>query len=405
MSLHIIEEASRCLGCTNPQCQQGCPVHTPIPEIIALFKERKVDEAGRRLFENNPLSSVCSLVCNHPAQCEGHCILGRTGNPVHFSAIESYLSDTYLDRMNAHRAPSNGKRIAVIGSGPAGLTVAIKMAQAGCAVTIFELHSRIGGVLEYGIPDFRLPKSYMRRFYARMQDMGVRIRPNTTVGESIYIGDLLRDGYDAVFIGSGAGRAKKLGTPGETRENVYFGVDYLKTPKVCPVGENVAVIGAGNVAMDAARTVLRYGARRVNIYARSRHISANSDEVEYTRLDGGEIVTGKLIQEINDIGPVFKNAIFDENDKVVGYGDELEQTKADTTIICVSQMPKNKLVLTTPGLVPDAQGRLIVDKHCMTTVPGVFAAGDVVLGPKTVVHAVEGSKRAVEGMLRYMHVD
>lgn len=404
MALHIVEEANRCLNCKNPQCQQGCPVHTPIPEIIALFKERRVDEAGRRLFENNPLSSVCSLVCNHAAQCEGHCVLGRTGNPVHFSAIENYLSDTFLDRMTVHRPASSGRRIAVIGSGPAGLTAAMKMAEAGCGVTVFELHSRIGGVLEYGIPDFRLPRTYMRRYYARLDEMGVRVRPNTTVGESLYIGDLLRDGYGAVFVGSGAGRAKKLGTPGETRENVYFGVDYLKTPKVCPVGESVAVIGAGNVAMDAARTVLRYGARKVRIYARSHHVSANSDEVEYTQLDGGEIVTGKLIQEINDTGPVFKSAIFDENGQVTGYADELEQTEADTTIICVSQMPKNKLVLTTPGLASDSHGRLIVDENCMTTVPGVFAAGDVVLGPMTVVHAVEGAKRAAEGMLRYLGI-
>ncbi len=404
MALHIIEEANRCLGCKNPQCVEGCPVHTPIPQVIQLFKERRLNEAGELLRRNNPMSAVCALVCNHAAQCEGHCVLGKKGNPVHFSAIESYLSDMYLDRFPLWQGVPIGRRVAVIGSGPAGLTVAVLLRKAGVEVTIFELHSRIGGVMEYGIPAFRLPRTYVARYYKRMLEAGINVRPNTTVGESLRIGDLLRDGYNAVFIGTGAGRAKKLGTPGETRANVYFGIDYLKTPEVCPVGDRVAVIGVGNVGMDVARTVLRNGAREVKLYARSCHVSASSDEVEYTLLDGGEIVTGKLIQAINDVGPVFKNAILDEDGRVTGYEDELWQAEADTTIICVSQMPKNKLELTTPGLQTDDRGLLVVDENCMTTVDGVFGAGDVVLGPMTVVHAVEGAKRAVRGMLDYMGV-
>ncbi len=403
MSLHIIEEAHRCLGCKKPLCQKGCPVSTPIPEVIRLFNERRMNEAGELLFSNNPMSSVCSLVCNHAAQCEGNCILNRKGEaPVHFSAIESYLSDIYLDRVKFAPAPPSGKRVAVIGAGPAGITVALKLAEAGCEVTVFEMESSIGGVLEYGIPSFRLPRSYVDRFRKLLDAARVSVRPNTAVGESLHIGDLMRDGYDTVFIGTGAGRAKKLGTPGEARANVYFGVDYLKMPEACPVGERVAVIGAGNVAMDVARTVLRHGAREARIYARSRNISASMDEVEYTKLDGAEIVCGKLIQSIGEDGPLFKDALFDEEGKVAGYSDELVQELADTTIICVSQTPKNKLVLTTPGLKSDDRGLLIVDESCMTTVPGVFAAGDVVLGPLTVVHAVENAKRAASAMLDYM---
>ncbi len=183
---------------------------------------------------------------------------------------------------------------------------------------------------------------------------------------------------------------------------MYFGVDYLKMPEACPVGERVAVIGAGNVAMDVARTVLRNGAREARIYARSRNISASMDEVEYAKLDGAQIVCGKLIQSIGEDGPLFKDTLFDDEGAVVGYSDDLVQEYADTTIICVSQTPKNKLVLTTPGLKSDDRGLLVVDDSCMTTVPGVFAAGDVVLGPLTVVHAVQSAKRAARSMLDYM---
>ena len=405
MAVHIVEEAERCLNCKRPMCQErGCPVKTPIPKVIQLFKEHEMAAAGEMLFENNPMSAVCALVCNHAAQCEGNCVLGRKGSPVHFSAIESYLSETYLDRMRVERAEPNGHKVAVIGSGPAGITAAVKLAKAGCDVTIFEKSARTGGVLEYGIPEFRLSKKLVARYGERLKDMGVSVRPNAEVGDALRIEDLMRDGYEAVFVGTGAGRAKKLGTPGETRADVHFGVDYLVDPSAYSIGERVAVIGAGNVAMDVARTAFRHGAREVTLYARSKRISANGDEVEYAQLDGAVIAQGMAIQGINDEGPYFKRAVFDADDKVNGYEDGLVQEQADTTFICVSQMPKNKLVLSTPGLEADDQGRLVVDEKCMTTVPGVFAAGDVVLGPKYVVHAVEGAKRAAVAMLEYLGV-
>ena len=402
MALHIIEDAERCLGCKRPRCQEACPVHTPIPQAIALFKERRIEEAGALLFENNPLSFVCALVCNHGVQCQGGCVLGRKGTPVQFSAIESYVSDAYLDRMRPEAPAPSGKKAAAIGSGPAGIVAAFRLARAGVDVTIFEQRSEIGGVLRYGIPDFRLPRTTVARYRLALERLGVKIRPNTAIGDALLIDDLFRDGYDTVFIGTGTWRAKTLGIPGETRGNVHFGLDYLVSPESYEIGENVAVIGAGNTAMDVARTAFRNGARHVTMYARSKHVSASSDEVEYARLDGADIVYGKAIAEINETGPLFKTAIFDEDDKVVGYEEGLDQVACDTVIIAASQKPMNKLLLTTEGLAGDDRGLLVVDDDCQTSVPGVFGAGDVVTGPKTVVHTVEMAKRAADAMLRHM---
>ncbi len=402
MALHIIEDAERCLGCKRPRCQEACPVHTPIPQAIALFKERRIEEAGALLFGNNPLSFVCALVCNHGVQCQGGCVLGRKGTPVQFSAIESYVSDAYLDRMRPEAPAPSGKKAAVIGSGPAGIVAAFRLARAGVDVTIFEQRSEIGGVLRYGIPDFRLPRTTVARYRLALERLGVKIRPNTAIGDALLIDDLFRDGYDTVFIGTGTWRAKTLGIPGETRGNVHFGLDYLVSPESYEIGENVAVIGVGNTAMDVARTAFRNGARHVTMYARSKHVSASSDEVEYARLDGADIVYGKAIAEINETGPLFKTAIFDEDDKVVGYEEGLDQVACDTVIIAASQKPMNKLLLTTEGLAGDDRGLLVVDDDCQTSVPGVFGAGDVVTGPKTVVHTVEMAKRAADAMLRHM---
>ena len=405
MAIHVVEEANRCLGCKRAMCQiKGCPVHTPIPEVIHLFKERKMDEAGALLFDNNPMSAVCSLICNHSNQCEGNCIQGRKENPVHFSSIESYISRTFLDRYQPKRAEPNGKSVAVIGSGPAGITVAIKMAEAGCDVTVFEQKAEIGGVLRYGIPEFRLSKELVSRYRDIMAALGVRLRPSTTIGGSLHIDDLFRDGYDCVFVGTGTWRARKLDIRGQARGNVLFGIDYLVDPDSVAVGQDVAIIGVGNVAMDVARTALRHGAHRVTLYSNTNNVTASSEEVEYAELEGCEIVRGKDVVAIEKEGPVFRTAIFDENGEVVGYEDELDQVTCDTVVIAVSQLPKNKLVLTTDGLATNDRGLLEVDEKNMCTVPGIFAAGDVATGPRTVVHAVAGAKVAIEGMKEYMGI-
>ena len=402
MALHIVEEAERCLNCKRPQCQKGCPVGTAIPLVIQLFRERRLDDAGAMLFQNNPMSAVCALICNHGAQCEGHCVLGRKGSPVHFSAIENYVSNTYLNRLRVQKPNSCGKRAAVIGGGPAGLVAAFRLAFMGVDVTIFDSNPRLGGIMRYGIPEYRLPKGVIDRYQKILEELGVRIRHNTSIGSSLTIADLFRDGYDTVFVGTGTWRAQTTGVHGEAGGNVLFGLDYLRSPQTAEVGERVAVIGAGNTAMDVARTAFRQGAAEVTLYARSKHVSASSDELEYALLDGCELVQGKAICEINERGPVFQTAIFDENDRVVGYEEELDQVECDTVIVAVSQKPKNKLIQTTEGLEGDERGLLIVDEHGMTTVPGVFAAGDVVTGPNTVVHAVAATKVAVSGMLEYM---
>jgi glutamate synthase (NADPH/NADH) small chain len=408
MSLHIVEEANRCLQCRRPLCREGCPVNTSIPEVIRLFKGHELEEAGAVLFENNPMSAICAIVCNHGSQCEGHCVLGRKGNPIHFSSIESYVSESYLGRdmhrIVASKAAPNGHAAAIVGSGPAGMVVATKLALAGCEVTMFEQKPKVGGVLEYGIPEFRLPKSYVDKYRELLVALGVRIRTATTIGGALKIEDLLRDGYDAVFVGTGAWRARTLGIKGQARGNVFFGIDYLVNPDDCETGRDVAVIGVGNVAMDVARTALRKGARHVTLFSNWGGVSASSDEVEFAELDGAQIQYGLSVVAVDERGPIFKRSVLGEDGTFQGMGDETVRFDADTTIFCVSQVPKNKLVLTTKGLVPTDRGTLMVDEDGMTTVRGVFAAGDVVAGPKTVVHAVDGAKRAAEGMLRYMGV-
>ena len=402
MALHIVAEANRCLNCKNPRCQQGCPVHTPIPTVIQLFKENRLMEAGEMLFNNNPMSAVCAIVCNHEKQCAGHCIRGIKETPVHFSSIEEYISDMYLDRMTINITERKNRRAAVIGCGPAGMTVAIKLAQQGYPVTVFEWKGKIGGLLQYGIPAFRLPKSFLDRYQARMEEMGVTIRTNTTIGSVLMIDELIRDGYDAIFIGTGAEKPRTLGLQGESLGNVLFGLNYLANPQGHKLGDTVAIIGMGNAAIDVARTALRNGSRHVTLYARSKNVTASSTEVAYAELDGAEFVFGMQIKKITPDGPLFNKAIFDENDQIIGYEKEPILVYADSTVISISQMPRGKLVRTTDGLTADERGTIIVDDNYMTTRPGVFAAGDVVTGAKTVVHAVDGAKKAAGAMIRYM---
>ena len=199
MSVYLIDELNRCLNCKNPMCVKGCPVHTPIPEIIQILKEGNLNKAGDILFKNNPLSMMCALVCNHGNQCEGHCVLGRKGVPVHFSSIEYYVSNTYFDKMIIKCKPFNGKKVAVIGSGPAGITIAFKLAEEGYKVVMFESKEKIGGMLQYGIPDYRLPKTILERYRKKLIEIGVLIRLDTSIGGTLEIGDLFNDGYHSVF--------------------------------------------------------------------------------------------------------------------------------------------------------------------------------------------------------------
>ncbi len=403
MALHVMDEANRCLGCKVPQCQKGCPISTPIPEVIKLLKANKLDEAGKMLFENNPLTTVCSLVCNHENQCEGHCVLGRKGAPVHFSTIESYISTTYANKMTQGPAPSNGMRTAIIGSGPAGLTIAVILARYGYDVTIFEGKDKVGGVLRYGIPEFRLPKSVLDDFKYRHLDLkGIKFRPNTHIGGAIGIDDLFRDGYKAIFVGTGVWKPNALHIKGETLGNVHFGINYLNNPDSYQLGKRVIVIGAGNAAMDVVRTAIRKGVQELTCFSITKQVAASKHEFSYAQLEGVQFEYNMAPVEIKDDGVIFKDVIENEDGTFTDVPDSTHFFPADSVIISISQGPQNRIVNTTQGLAADKRGLLVADETGHTTRPGIFASGDVVNGARTVVEAVAHSKIVAESMHQYM---
>ena len=403
MSVHLLVEARRCLDCRVPMCQRACPVHTPIPKIIKMMLEGNLDKAGQTLLENNPLTTICPLVCNYEKQCEGHCVLGRSSAPIHFSSIEQYISSAYASRISEKPVPLNGMRVAIIGSGPAGLTIAVILARRGYQVTIFESKEKIGGVLRYGIPDFRLPKSILDDFEQHhLRSKNIKVRPNTTIGGALTIEDLFADGYKSVFVGAGVWQPNTLRIKGETLGNVHFGINYLNNPDSYHLGETINVIGAGNAAMDVCRTALRKGVRHVNCFSLSEKVAASRQEFDYAVLEGVQFYFNKKPKEITDDGVIFED-IAEYNDgtyEIVPNSQKLYA--ADSTIISISQVPRAKLVRTTNGLELGENGLLPIDENYMTTRPGVFGAGDVVTGAKTVVHAVDGAKKAAEAMIRFM---
>ncbi|WP_295165209.1 FAD-dependent oxidoreductase [Selenomonas sp. F0473] len=402
MAVHVINEARRCLQCKKPLCRiKGCPVQTNVPEMIRLFLDGKINEAGAMLYDNNPMSVFCSLVCDHDAQCEGNCIQGRRGAPIQISSIEHYISDTFLDKLVLTRKSYNGHNVAVIGAGPAGIVVAVKLAQEGYGVTIFERMQKIGGMLRYGIPDFRLPPSTIDRYGEKLHMLGIHIRPNTTIGSALKVDDLFRDGYEAVFMGTGAWRAKALHIPGETLGNCHYAVNYLQNPDVYRLGDRVAVIGSGNSAMDVARTAIRKGSRYVTIYARRNGISASERELEYALMDGCEIQYAKGIHSVTPEGPMMCDRIFDEEQNLIGESAPY-LIPADSTVIAASQGVKDKIVRTTKGVTFNEKGLVKVDENGMTERDGVFSAGDVVLGPWNVVQVVKNAKHVADAMIEYL---
>ena len=403
MARNVLDEANRCLNCKKPQCQMGCPIHTPIPKVIQLMKEGKLDDAGWMLFENNPLTTVCSIVCNHENQCEGHCVLGKKGAPVHFSEIERYISETYSSKMTKGPAKSNGMRVAIIGSGPAGLTIAVLLARKGYQVTIFEGKDKIGGVLRYGIPEFRLPKSIIDDFeYRHLILKDIKVRPNTSVGQAITIDDLFRDGYKAVFVGTGVWKPNTLKIKGETLGHVHYAINYLNNPDSFHLGEHIIVIGAGNAAMDVARTALRKGVRRVECFALRSKIKASKHELGYAKLEGVEFRYNKMPVEIVDEGVIFADTLEHDDGTFERIPDSEKLYPADSVIISISQGPASLLVNTTKNLEATNRGLIAADEQGHTSRPGVFASGDVVKGAKTVVEAVAHSKKVAEAMDRYM---
>ncbi|WP_207261439.1 NAD(P)-dependent oxidoreductase [Desulfovibrio sp. Huiquan2017] len=406
MGKHIIEEAARCLQCRKPQCSKGCPVSTPANRMVEALLEGDMRKAGALLFDNNPLTSICSLICPHERFCEGHCILGRKGAPVQVSSIEQYISRYYLEQFQPER-PENGnnaKRIAVVGSGPAGITVAIILARQGFDVTLFESKERIGGVLQYGIPDFRLPKDILEKLKEKLLGLGVKIRPNTLIGPVIGLDDLFRDDYKAVFIGTGVWNPKPLRLKGETLGNVHYAIHYLQNPGVYTLGSRVAVIGAGNVAMDVARTALRKGANEVTVLYRrgEADMTATKYEYEYAKVDGVRFRFYTSPEELVDAGVICVDTRVVEGEDGRSRVEPVEGSeflfKADSTFIAVSQAPRSNLV----GLEVGKTGLIITDEDGRTTRDGVFASGDVVTGAKTVAEAVSRSKRSAQAIMDYV---
>lgn len=403
----LLLEADRCLLCKNARCQANCPISTEIPEVVKLFKEGKIMEAGEILFNNNPLSAACAIVCPHEDQCKGNCIRGIKSEPVSFCEIEEYISKEYLYQVKFDKIGSRNERIAIIGAGPAGITLSIILARKGFKVTLFDAHEKIGGVLRYGIPEYRLKNSMIDRYEEILIELGVKIRPNTLIGPVITLDKLFFDGYKAVFIGTGVWNPKTLNIKGESLGNVHYAIDYLKSPQVYNLGKRVAVIGAGNVAMDAARVAKRSGAEEVYILYRKgfENMPCTRAELEEAKEDGIKFELFKAPLELSEDGVKYietRNEV-DESGRVntVTIEGTEGMFECNSTIIAVSQSPRKNIVANTVGLDTNKWGLLLTDEKGHTTRDGVFASGDVVTGANTVVHAVAYAKVVADSIEEY----
>ena len=338
-----------------------------------------------------------------PAQAE----LQKTAEELMARGLKLRLCKNALDanKMTAGPAPKNGMKAAVVGSGPAGLTIAVLLARWGYDVTIFDARDKIGGVMRYGIPNYRLPDSVLDDFqYRHLELKGIKVRPNTTIGKTITIDDLFRDGYKSVFIGAGLWKANAMHIKGETLGNVAFGIDYLANSKAFRLGDDIAVIGVGNSAMDCARTAIRNGARHVTCYARRDEscISASEYEVSYAKLEGVGFRFCKAPVEIRENGLICRDTVKNEEGKFVQVEGSETFYPHTGVIVSVSQGSESNLVKTTTGIETNQKGLLTVSEDGSTTREGVFAGGDAVMGARTVVEAVAIAKQVAESMDKYM---
>lgn len=425
-----VQEASRCLNCKNPQCVKGCPVEVNIPGFIAALKEGKLEESIKVLKDKNNLPAVCGRVCPQENQCEAQCILGKKGAAVAIGRLERFVAD--WDRTQEKKVPEKAtplnKKVAVIGSGPAGLTAAADLAKFGYDVTIFEALHTAGGVLMYGIPEFRLPKDVVQQEIEYIRNLGVDIQVNSVVGKMAVVDELLEEGYNAVFIGTGAGLPNFMNLPGENLNGVYSANEFLtrtnlmkaytfpeyKTP--IKVGKRVAVIGAGNVAMDAARTALRLGAEESTIiYRRSEEeMPARNEEIEHAKEEGVQFhlltcpveykgddscrVTSMICQEFSLGEPDASG----RRRPVPIPGSEYE-VPIDTVVVAIGQGPNPLIPRTTPGLILTKKGNIKAGEETgATSREKVFAGGDIVTGAATVILAMGAGKRAARAIHDYL---
>ncbi|MEW6545647.1 MAG: NADPH-dependent glutamate synthase [Bacillota bacterium] len=424
------EEAERCLQCKNPACEQGCPVNVRIKEFIGKLREGDLEGAYRTIWSTNILPSICGRVCPQEEQCEKYCLMGKKNEPVAIGRLERYLGDWAREQglRLAEKARPNGKRVAVVGSGPAGLTCASDLAQKGYEVTIFEALHVPGGVLMYGIPEFRLPKTVVQAEIDGLRDLGVEIKTDVVVGKTLTVDDLFADGYQAVFLGTGAGLPNFLDIPGENLCGVYSANEFLTrinlmkgylfpeydTPVKC--GRRVAVIGAGNVAMDAARCALRLGPDKVYIvYRRTwEEMPARREEIHHAKEEGIEFHLLTAPVEIRGDengwvkGMVCQRMELGEPDasgrrRPVPIPGSEYVLDVDTVIVAIGTTPNPLVSRSTPGLNTTRWGGLIIDEETgMTSRPGVFAGGDSVTGAATVILAMGAGRRAAAGIDRYL---
>lgn len=419
-----IDEAKRCLNCKNRPCVSGCPVGINIPEFIAHVAKGEFEEAYQVIARSSALPAVCGRVCPQETQCEMKCVRGIKGEPVAIGRLERYVADRHnATAKELPAAPAkNGKKVAVIGSGPSGLTCAGELAKRGYDVTVFEALHTAGGVLVYGIPEFRLPKEIVRREIENLGAMGVDIQTNMVVGRSVSVDELLEDGYSAVYIGTGAGLPKFMGIPGENLNGVYSANEFLtrinlmkaydensRTPVLR--SNKIAVVGGGNVAMDAARCAKRLGAEEVYIiYRRSeKELPARAEEVEHAKEEG--IIFRLLTNPVEIMG--------DENLNVTGIrcvemelgepdasgrrrpapkaGSEFD-IEVGSVIMALGTSPNPLIKSTTSGLDTQTWGGIIADDNGKTSKPFVYAGGDAVTGAATVILAMGAGKKAAEAI-------
>ena len=422
-------EASRCLNCKEPRCMQKCPVSVKIPRFIEQIRNKDFAAAAETISQDSSLPAICGRVCPQETQCEGNCVLGVKGEPVAIGKLERFVADWSRDNKIkvAHAAPLNGKKVAIVGSGPSGLACASDLARMGYDVTIFEVLHKAGGVLQYGIPEFRLPKEkVVEPEIENVKALGVKIETNVVVGRTVTIDDLLeKEGFSAVFVGSGAGLPRFMNIPGENFNGVFSANEFLTRNNLMRafspesdtpvyIGKKVAVVGGGNVAMDAARTALRLGSEVTVVYRRTeKELPARAEEVHHALEEG--IVFNMLTNPVEILG--------DEKGWVRGLrcvrmqlgepdasgrrspvevpGSQFD-IEADVVIMALGTSPNPLIASTTSGLQTEKHGCIVASEDGATSRRGVFAGGDAVTGAATVILAMGAGRRAAAAIHKYL---